>query len=145
MTALLVIAATLGVLPPSPTAPAQRLDIALLAANQDPVPVPGDCESYKAMAFAAGWTEPLWPRLKQILWRESRCNPDARSRTRDTGIAQINDIVTRDSKIAAMVGQRFTPADLYDPLLNLTVARALCDYGVRYHRRGGCWWAWSTS
>jgi membrane-bound lytic murein transglycosylase MltF len=31
-------------------------------------------------------------RMSRIMWRESRCQPQVRSRTSDTGVLQINDI-----------------------------------------------------
>lgn len=49
------------------------------------------CPQYEALLqiHSPGWDV---PRMSRIMWRESRCQPELRSRTRDTGLLQINDI-----------------------------------------------------
>lgn len=147
MPALPAIAVALALAMPSPVpgpfSSAQRISApAIGEAVAIEQGTPGDCDSYHGLAMEAGFSEAQWPTLRRILRRESHCDPGVRSRTRDTGLAQINDIVTRDVRVAGIVGFRFTVADLYDPHTNLLVAHALCVYGQRY-RRNGCWWAWS--
>ncbi len=54
---------------------------------------PGDCATLFGTAMRAGWTWNDWPTLARIVWRESRCLPDAyngRGRDRSYGLLQIN-------------------------------------------------------
>lgn len=134
MTPLLMVAAVLGVLPPSPTAPAQRLNIATLEANQDAPAVPGDCDSYKPLALTAGWSEAQWPTLRHIMHRESRCYPDVINRYHCVGLLQACRINHKRLGVSA--------TDLKDPFVNLTVGRQLCQEWIDVGR--SCWRPWWT-
>ena len=96
-------------------------------------PSGGDCPEYTDLARQAGWPEPQLPKVTRIMWRESRCDPNARSRTRDTGLMQINDVhlpwLAADYSI--------TPDMLYDPWWNLVAALAV------WHQQG--WGAWTSA
>ena len=53
--------------------------------------------------------------VDEIIWRESRCQPDAISRTKDYGLMQINWAVWGDTINA----HGFTHDDLLDPSVNI--------------------------
>ena len=78
-----------------------------------------------ALAYA-GWAPQDIPRANRIMWRESRCNAHARSRTHDSGLMQINDIHLR------WLGT--TSEGLMDPFKNLQAAHKV------FARQG--WAAW---
>lgn len=96
----------------------------------------GHCDQWRAVAIAAGWTPTefdAW--ASRIIWRESHCDPGARSRTRDSGLFQINDINLVDmrqrpalwAEAIDKLGGVPSQADLYDPYTNAVVAEALFD------------------
>lgn len=83
----------------------------------------GRCPQYEPLLARAGLPVATFSR---IMWRESRCNPHARSRSHDSGLLQINDIHRRRGGAAAGL----TVAQLEQPTTNITVAARL------YHRAG---------
>lgn len=100
------------------------------------------CPEFKDLAIAAGWAEEDWPRLDYIIWRESRCKPDVRNkRGRDDsyGLTQLN-MRAHKKWVRGLVGGDFTT--LYDPLVNLSVARVLYEKAEDMY---GCGWKpWTT-
>jgi len=79
------------------------------------------CQEWLPLALEVGWPadpEVIRP-LLQIMWRESRCTPDADSGP-DHGLLQINQI----HKIW-LVDFGWTHEDMKDPRKNLTFALAL--------------------
>lgn len=56
-----------------------------------PVTVHGSCPHWEMLleAYNPGWDV---DRMSRIMWRESNCQPEVRSRTRDTGLLQVNDV-----------------------------------------------------
>lgn len=100
------------------------------------------CPEFKDEALAAGWSEEDWPRLDYIIWRESRCKPEVRNkRGRDDsyGLTQLNMRAHR-KWVRGLVGGDFTA--LYDPLVNLSVARVLYEKAEDAY---GCGWKpWTT-
>lgn len=107
--------------------------------------VAGDCATFFALAMDAGWTWNDWPTLSRIMWRESRCLPDAyngRGRDRSYGLVQLN---TRGGLWDQPIGWGApalrelcgltTREDLFEPFTNLACARKL------YEIRG--WKPWS--
>jgi hypothetical protein len=89
----------------------------------------GQCGEWYETAMQAGWQPEEWKRLSLIMFRESRCTPDACSKStsglkcRDAGLLQVNQIHT---KYLADLGLSF-PDDMFDPLANLMFARRLYD------------------
>jgi len=89
----------------------------------------GQCGEWYETAIQAGWQPEEWERLSLIMFRESRCTPDACSKStsglkcRDAGLLQVNQIHT---KYLADLGLSF-PDDMFDPLANLMFARRLYD------------------
>lgn len=146
MIATLVLAAVLSGTPtlPTPTAPAVRLDLDYLRAEAAVIGValeivpegtPGDCETYKPLALAAGWDESDWPVLRVILNRETwHCHPDAINRYGCSGLMQVCRV--NQARLGV------TRWDLQDPLTNLTIGRELCAEQESHHR--SCWRPWWT-
>jgi soluble lytic murein transglycosylase-like protein len=95
-----------------------------------PPPAPGaKCPHYWDLAQVAGWTyQDLETAVDLIMWRESRCLPEVRSRTRDSGLLQINDI-----HLEHLAGLGISAEMLFDPFWNLVagleVARLAESYG----------------
>jgi hypothetical protein len=86
------------------------------------------CPQWWHLAQLAGWS---WDELAQavdlIMWRESRCDPTARSATRDSGLMQINDI-----HLPALEAVGITREMLLDPWWNLIASRMVSDLAVSY-------------
>lgn len=96
----------------------------------------GRCTQYEplleALAPEGGWSVDVFSRL---MWRESRCDPTARSRTRDSGLLQIND-----RHLASLGAQWGTEVDPYDPVMNIRAAAVLCDESREAGRACGRPW-----
>lgn len=99
----------------------------------------GECGEWYETAMQAGWQADEWDRLSAIMFRESRCTPDACSKStsglkcRDAGLLQVNQIHT---KYLADLGWTF-PDDMFDPLNNLQFARRLYE--------GSGWRPWKAT
>lgn len=68
-------------------------------------------------------------RMSRIAWRESRCQPEVRSRTRDTGLLQINDVNHRF--LSERFGQPVTVELLKNPMSNVAAAAELFKFWRR--------------
>ena len=99
----------------------------------------GTCTQYEHLltiyAPRGGWNI---PRMSRYMWRESRCQPHVRSRTRDSGLLQINDINL--AYLTTRLGRRITPATLMNPTTNIQAAAQLCIYARRAW--GNCYQPW---
>jgi hypothetical protein len=95
-----------------------------------PMPTGRTCYNKElvTLAYYAGWEPKDIPRVMRIMYGESRCKPNARSRTRDSGLMQINDINLK--------WLHTTSAALMDPFTNLYAAHLV------FVRQG--WRAWHT-
>lgn len=98
----------------------------------------GHCDQHRATFVAAGWdadTFDVW--ASRIVFRESRCNPNAFNRSGARGLMQIMPIVLADmrqrpwlwSDAIAALGGVPSLTDLFDPSVNAIVARNL--YAIR--------------
>lgn len=104
----------------------------------------GLCLEWIPTALAAGWHPTELPRLMKIMWRESRCLPDACGETdsphirkcRDWGLMQINDYSWK--RIIREMGWHIE--QMHDPLENLKFARWLFEYSLE--RNGDGWVPW---
>ena len=99
--------------------PAQRTTappVAILA------PAASDCPQWYGLALEVGWPADDWQTLDEIMYCESRCNPNAHNPSGATGLLQIMPFHAPD-------------ADLYDPATNLRI-------GLEVKARQG-WRAWS--
>jgi len=100
----------------------------------------GTCRQYEPllryMAPIAHWDV---PKMSRTMWRESHCRPYVRSRTRDSGLLQVNDINVR--YLSARMGRKVTPALLMNPVFNVWAGALLC----RYWRNAGrsCYTPWN--
>ena len=89
----------------------------------------GNCGEFHDLAISVGWTEEEWPILSRIMFRESRCKPDACSastsglKCRDAGLVQVNQI---HREWLSQMGWSF-PEDMFVPENNLRFAKALKD------------------
>ena len=80
----------------------------------------GKCAQWHELALSIGWPEEQLPTLDKVMWRESRCTPDAYSNG-NHGLTQINNI---HRAWIEELGWTF-PDDLYDPAKNLRFAYLL--------------------
>jgi len=118
-----------------------------------PAPVSAEikqCKKWEETALSVGWDKTEIKKLSQIMYRESRCQPqvfnqnkrkDGSVWSKDLGLMQINDYSWRkwlkDKKIIKAA------ADLFVPVLNLKAALAIWQYGEDKHGNG--WIAWSAT
>lgn len=127
------------------TLPDPTTTIAAPTTTQGPIlPLVGPdtpCQEWIPEAVAAGWPadRELLETLMSIIWRESRCQPDAWN-GHDAGLTQINQIHTA---WIAELGLGDHPEAMFDPALNLEFAWKL--YSSR-EAKGLCGWKpWSLS
>lgn len=96
------------------------------------------CSEWAEPALEAGWQENDLEQLLHIIWRESRCQPDAirynaNGRPIDVGLLQINQVHR------PMLAERgFTHEQMTDPRANLWFGRLLWRW---WDDRGGCGWS----
>ena len=102
------------------------------------------CPQWMGTALTAGWEPQDLPRLSRIMFRESRCLPDACGETdspqyrkcRDWGLMQINDYSWK--RIIREMG--LSIEQMHDPYWNLWFARWLFEYSLE--RNGDGWVPW---
>ena len=80
------------------------------------VPISADakCPQWWPLAVQVGWPIEELPMLDRIMWRESRCLPDAWN-GHDAGLTQINQI---HREFVAVMGWSW-PKDMFNPELSL--------------------------
>lgn len=108
------------------------------------------CPEWHPTAIEAGWDTDHLERLGYIIWRESRCQPDAFNgddpNGGSVGLVQINQYWCKQNRYnpdgwLQAQGVLGHCDDLHDPLTNLTAALAI--YG--YAEGRGCGWSpWTT-
>lgn len=96
------------------------------------------CNQWADEALDAGWQPDELPQLLRIIWRESRCQPDAirtnaRGAAVDVGLTQINQVHRPD-----LAKRGFTHLDMTNPEANLWYARLLYQW---HQDRGLCGWS----
>lgn len=82
----------------------------------------GQCGEWHNLAIEVGWSEDEWPWLSGVIYRESRCQPDAWNGA-DAGLVQINKI---HREWLSQNGWTH-PDSMFDPRANLTFAKMLYD------------------
>ena len=119
-------AATAERLDPPPPAP----DPTVLTASGSSASAGGRCTGWEGLlsTYSPGWSV---ERMSRIMFRESRCQPDAYNRSGASGLLQI--LKSHCRWLAGDVG----PCDLFDAEYNIRAAAAL--WRVQGYR------AWSTS
>ena len=142
---------------PTPTPVTTLYEAPIVPESTTTLPTPPAdalCPQWWGMARDAGWTDDLLPTLDYVMWRESRCQPEAHNTTlnrdgsADVGLTQINDR-------SWCLGTRWYPKgylqtigvlptvgceQLFDPHLNLLSAKAIYDYAKRTNGNG--WQPW---
>lgn len=96
------------------------------------------CDEFLPTLIDVGWSPEAARWASGVMWRETRCNTAAVSRTGDYGLLQINTIVLADMRqrpalwadTIARLGGVPSRADLLDPTVNAIVALGL------FHIRG---------
>ena len=119
-------------LAPSPTTTIAPVVIVEVSADTE-------CQQWLQTALEAGWPNDrtILDRLGYVMWRESRCQPDADSGP-DHGLTQINQIHTQ-----WITDLGWTLEEMKDPAKNLRFAWLL--YSGR-EANGQCGWTpWSLS
>ena len=97
------------------------------------------CSEWWATASSMGWPDELLPILDEVMWRESRCTPDATNGA-DHGLVQVNWSTWRP--LVERFG--YTKADLYVPAVNLFIGRLIYNAAVVSGYR--CPWSpWASS
>lgn len=125
-----VFSPTVGVAKPSRKP--HRRPVRRTTTTTSTVPASALCPDVWPIALAAGWPQADLPKVDHIVWRESRCTPSARSRTRDSGLMQINDV-----HLGWLAAHGITQAALFDPATNLRAGRLLWLEAARMY---GCGW-----
>lgn len=74
----------------------------------------GVCGEWRDLALEVGWPAEEWPWVNRIMFRESRCTPDAYNRSGASGLMQIMPMWADDCG--------GTRDDLFDPRFNLACA-----------------------
>lgn len=92
----------------------------------------GKCGEWHDLAISVGWPEEEWNFLREVIWRESRCQPDSWNGA-DAGLMQINQVHT---EWLGMMGMSH-PEDMFDPEKNLL-------FGFRLWETSG-WRPWRFS
>lgn len=97
------------------------------------------CPEWWGTASQMGWPADLLPILDEVMWRESRCQPDATNGA-DHGLVQVNWSTWR-----TLVQQwKFEKPDLYVPAVNLFIG--LLIYQAAEASGYRCPWSpWSSS
>lgn len=82
----------------------------------------GKCGQWYVTARLAGWPADQWPTISKVMWRESRCDPNAWN-GHDAGLMQINRIHTRYIADMGLVW----PDAMFNAYKNLLYARTLWE------------------
>ena len=106
-----------------------------------PVPVDANCPQWWDEARRGGWDDQTLLRLDVVMYRESRCEPDAFNpddpNGGSRGLLQVNGSWTRWLRERGILQ---TKDDLFVPEVNLAAALVIYRYGVdRYDFGWGPW------
>lgn len=82
----------------------------------------GKCGEWYDTAMEAGWPADQWPTISKVMWRESRCTPDAWNGA-DAGLMQINKVHRRYLTDMNLI----FPSAMFNPYWNLLYARTLWE------------------
>ena len=133
----------LGLHVPAPVDPLVEARLALRTEVTDQATIDGICDEWAGLAFDIGWPPQEIPKLLRIIYRESRCLPDACSKSdsgricRDWGLTQIND----HSWKSTIRKQGLEMSDMWNPEHNLRFALWLFNYSQ--DRNGDGWLPWA--
>ena len=109
------------------------------------------CAEWYPLFIEAGWPAENWERASLILFRESRCQPQAyNNRSHDIGLWQINarswcqpnKYNPHPAGYLGNLGLIASCEDLYDPAVNMKSALALFVYSEMRNGPGMGWHPW---
>jgi len=109
------------------------------------------CAEWYPLFVKTGFDPTLWDWASMVLYRESRCQPDAHNqKSNDLGLWQINAVSwCKPNKYNAhpagwLGGQGIITecGDLFDPAINMTAALAMYQYSEQKNGPGMGWWPW---
>jgi len=110
------------------------------------------CPEWHQTALQVGWAPEDLSKLSYVLWRESRCDPSAHNTKDPTpdgsrGLSQINGYWCRKNTLnpegfLQSHGVLETCTDLHNPVVNLTAALTIWQYGRNLGRSG--WGPWAV-
>lgn len=117
-----------------------------LPARFPTVPVSARCPQHWATALAAGWRWDQLVKVDALMWRESRCQPNAFNASDpnggSNGLLQINRYWClpsrwyQDGYLQTMKVLTYCD-DLFHPLTNLVAAKVIYDYAEQQRPGGG--------
>ena len=140
------------------TTPAPTTTVApTTTTTEPPIVVAETSEPYKCAEWIPLAVELGWPNdpevlsmLGRVMYRESRCRPEARSKSSDTGLLQLNDYWCEPSRYtdnpAGWLGDRMPIShcsDLTDPGKNLQAGLLIWYYSET--KNGNGWHPWRYS
>ncbi len=111
------------------------------------------CAEWYPIAADVGFSETHWERMSQIMWRESRCQPDAHypkdPNGGSFGLMQINGFWCTprwagDVGWLQASGVLDTCLDLYHPEINIEASFHIFIYNIYQHGPDRGWYAWRT-
>ena len=125
--------------------------------TEPPIQIAETSEPYKCAEWIPTAVEVGWPNdpemlsmLGRVMYRESRCRPEARSKSSDTGLLQVNDYWCEPSRYtdnpSGWLGDRMplgSCADLTDPVKNLQAGLLIWYYSQT--KNGNGWHPWRYS
>ena len=121
---------------PVTTAPATTIT----ATAPADIPEGGLCSEWWPTARSMGWPEELLPTLDDVMWNESRCQPDVISPTNDYGLVQVNWATW--SHVVRDLG--YNRDHLLVPAVNLLIGRLIYQTALDAGYRCG-WSPWYMS
>ena len=110
------------------------------------------CQQWLPLALEIGWPadQRTITMLLRVMYRESRCTPEARSKSADTGLLQVNDYWCEPSRYTkhpvGWLGERMdldSCAGLTDPAKNLHAGLLIWMYSQA--KNGNGWHPWRYS
>lgn len=109
------------------------------------------CAEWYPLFVQTGFDPGLWDWASKVLYRESRCNPQAHNqKSNDLGLWQINAASwCKPNKYnqhpagwLGNLGIITECGDLFDPATNMTAALAMYQYSEQKNGPGMGWWPW---
>jgi hypothetical protein len=109
------------------------------------------CAEWYPLFLETGWAVDNWPQASIILYRESRCQPQAyNNRSHDIGLWQINarswcqpnKYNAHPAGYLGNLGLIASCDDLYDPTTNMRAALALYQYSENRNGPDMAWHPW---
>lgn len=132
-------ATTVPVTATTPVATAPATTTTALVSEPVAVP-PARCGEWWPTARSMGWPEELLPTLDDVMWNESRCQPDVISPTNDYGLVQVNWATW--SHVVRDLG--YNREHLLVPAVNLLIGRLIYQTALDAGYRCG-WSPWYMS